>query len=94
MLGSLADVSTRSSAPPAPEVRQPPQPIVKNASRAKASDVRQAEQFLARLPPACGGTSASAGTDGTITILIRCFGSHDSLNGVVRIKDGVVTDIR
>lgn len=97
IIGWLVEDSSRSETPRAPVSRLPAgaaQPSVSNSSFAAASDVRQAEQFLTSLPAACSGTSASAASDGTITIELKCSGSSQSLNGLIRIKDGVVTDIR
>ncbi|MDY7096188.1 MAG: zinc ribbon domain-containing protein [Acidobacteriota bacterium] len=91
---SRSEVGSRSDSPAGPGMALPARPTVSNSSLATSSDVRQAEEFLAALPPACGQTTASAGSDGTITIELKCSGSSQSLNGLVRIKDGVVTDIR
>jgi hypothetical protein len=67
---------------------------VQNASLAKPGDVQDAENFLNELPAACGSSSASAGADGAVTIRVVCSGNGKAMDGTVRIKDGIVTDIR
>lgn len=67
---------------------------VENAANANPSDVAQAETFLAKLPAACSASHASASSDGTVSIRIVCNGSGDSMDGLVTIKNGVVTNVR
>lgn len=65
-----------------------------DSPRANPSDLQQARQFLDDLPPACARSKHSVGRDGTVTITISCEGANGSLNGTVKIKDGIVTEIR
>lgn len=67
---------------------------VKNAAYAKATDVAQAENFLAGLPSACAESHAYAARDGTVTIRILCSGSGKATDGIVAIKNGKVTQLR
>lgn len=67
---------------------------VSNAGSANPSDVAQAEKFLTGLPGACSASDASASSDGTVNIRIICNGSGKSTDGLVSIKNGVVTQIR
>ena len=70
--------------------------IAANVDNANPSDVAQATQFLSSLPQACGESYMDASEDGTINIHIICrgAGSTPSTNGLVRIKNGVVTQVR
>ena len=70
--------------------------VAANVENANPSDVVQATQFLSSLPQACGESYMDASEDGTINIHIICRGSGEtpSTNGLVRIKNGVVTQIR
>jgi len=67
---------------------------IENASFANPADVRQAEQLLASLPSACNGSRASATRDGTVTIRLLCQGNNKSMDGSIKIKDGIVTEIQ
>jgi hypothetical protein len=67
---------------------------VENASRARASDVAEAEKFLASLPDACSMTRAFATSDGTVHIRILCNGSGKAVDGLVSIRNGIVTNIK
>ncbi len=67
---------------------------IQNESFASAVDAQQARKFLADLPAACAGTRAAAASDGTITIRLACEEVGKSLDGIVQIKDGVVTKVR
>lgn len=67
---------------------------IENESSANPDDARQARQFLASLPEACSGSRASVSRDGTITIRLSREGANKSLSGLVKIKDGVVREIR
>jgi hypothetical protein len=67
---------------------------VENASRARASDVAEAEKFLSTLPPACSMSRAYAGVDRTVHVRIVCAGSGKAVDGSVSIRNGVVTDIK
>lgn len=65
-----------------------------SAEAANPADLREAKQFLARLPPACKDSYITERSDGTVVIHISCTSSSDSMEGLVEIKDGVVTGIR
>lgn len=67
---------------------------VQNATYANSSDVTTAENFLNDLPAACSGSSASASTDGTINIRVLCNGNGKSMDGLVSIKNGIVTKVQ
>jgi len=69
-------------------------PQIKDAAYANPSDVAQAEKFLAGLPVACSDSHAYASNDGTVNIRIICNGASKSMDGLVTIKNGVVTKIR
>jgi len=68
--------------------------IVRDAKYANSSDVRQAESFLASLPSACSESYAYASPDGTVIIRIICEGAGKSMDGLVSIKNGIVTQIK
>ena len=61
---------------------------------ASSSDIQQAKQFLSQLPSACGNSSMSTTSDGAVVIRISCEGNSKSMEGIIKIKDGVVTQIR
>lgn len=67
---------------------------IKDASRASREDVRQAEKFLAQLPPACADSQAYASKDGTVNIRLACAKDGKVINGVVQIKDGIVKNVQ
>jgi hypothetical protein len=65
---------------------------VHDATRANASDVEQAKTVLRSVPLECHYSSfARALSDGRVQIHIRC---PDKMDGMVEIKDGVVTQVR
>ncbi|NCD09851.1 MAG: hypothetical protein EOL98_10565 [Negativicutes bacterium] len=68
---------------------------VLDASRAKPSDVAQAERFLNSLPDACSGSYAHANSDGAVVIRLICIGNSvaKSTDGTIIIKDGKTTQI-
>ncbi len=61
---------------------------------ASSSDIQQARQMLSQLPSACGNSSMSITSDGAVIIRISCEGNSKSMEGMIKIKDGVVTQIR
>ncbi|WP_145961263.1 hypothetical protein [Salinisphaera sp. LB1] len=67
---------------------------VRNASNANQSDVAQANKFLASIPSACSRSYAYALADGTIKIRVICSGNGDSMDGVIEIKNGMVTRVK
>ncbi len=67
---------------------------VKNASYANSSDVAQAEKFLDSLPGACSKSYAYASTNGVVNIRIICKGSGQSMDGLITIQNGVVTQVK
>lgn len=67
---------------------------VRDAAYASPSDVSQAENFLASLPAACSASYAYASSDGTVNIRTICSGNDQSMDGLVAIKNGVVTHIQ
>ncbi len=64
------------------------------AANAKPSDLAQADKFLAELPAVCAASSRSVGSDGSINIRIKCDGNGKKIDGLVAIKNGIVTKIR
>ena len=67
---------------------------VENAASANPDDVAQADKFLSGLPPACSASYAYASNDGTVNIRVICSGSGKSMDGLVSIKNGIVTKIQ
>lgn len=110
VLGVLAviTVSSRpprsppSQSPPVPATRPPPrtpaprvmQPVIANESLADPEDIKTARLYFARIPPACERSSAAVEADGTVTIYVRCSNAVDAVDGYIKIKDGIVTDIK
>lgn len=64
------------------------------AGEASASDLAQADKFLAEIPPACAKSYKSVGSDGSVRIHILCSGNGKTTDGLVVIRNGVVTKIR
>ena len=64
------------------------------AADANASDLAQANDFLVEIPPACSKSYKTVGDDGAVNIHILCEGNGKKTDGLVVIKDGVVTKIR
>ena len=64
------------------------------SAEAKPSDLAQADKFLAELPAACAASSRYVGADGTVNIRIKCDGNGKQVDGLVTIRNGVVTKIR
>lgn len=65
-----------------------------HAAEANPSDLAQADKFLADLPPACLGSYKYVGSDGTVNIRIKCNGNGKKMDGLVAIRNGVVTKIQ
>jgi len=63
------------------------------AADANPKDLAQADEFLAKLPKSCAASSKSVADDGAVNITIKCDGNGKKMNGVVEIKDGVVTKV-
>jgi hypothetical protein len=61
---------------------------------ANASDLAQANKFLVDIPPACSKSYKIVGDNGAVNIHILCEGNGKKMDGLVVIKDGVVTKIR
>lgn len=64
-----------------------------SSKAASPTDWRQAQDFLAKLPDACSSSRASVSPDGSVLITLKCMGERP-MAGQVRIKDGLVTEIR
>ncbi len=64
------------------------------AAEAHPSDLAQANKFLAELPPACSGSYKYVSSDGTVNIRIKCDGNGKKMDGLVAIKNGVVTKVK
>ena len=57
----------------------------------------EAEKFLRDLPTACSGSYAYASCqDGTVNIRVICIGptKAESMDGLIAIKNGVVTKVK
>ncbi len=69
---------------------------VLDAHKANPSDVTQAEKFLKDLPKPCSGSYAYASADGAVNIRVICIGStkSESMDGLIAIKNGVVTQVK
>ncbi len=65
-----------------------------NAADASSSDLAQANKFLAELPPACANSYKYVGSNGAVNIRIKCDGNGKKMDGLVAIKNGVVTKIQ
>jgi len=65
-----------------------------HAADANPADLKQADEFLAKLPKSCSGSSKSVATDGTVNIRIKCDGDGKKMDGMVAIKDGIVTEVQ
>lgn len=63
-------------------------------AKANPSDIAQATKFLASLPAACSQSSQHVGTEGAVNIRVLCDGNGKTMDGLVVIKDGIVTKIR
>jgi glucose/arabinose dehydrogenase len=61
---------------------------------ANPADWRQAQEFLADLPPACSSSYASVEADKSVMIHLRCADGQQVMSGTVHIKDGIVTEIQ
>ena len=83
--------SDSSSPPPA---HSSASTTIQNASSASPSDVAQAEKFLADMPAACSDSSGWASSDGTVTVHMLCNGNGKSMDGMISIKNGVVTKVK
>jgi hypothetical protein len=64
------------------------------ASNANPGDMNQAREFLAKLPPACQNSKISTESDGTVVIWLRCNNGTNAIDGLVKIKNGIVTEVR
>ena len=91
--GSTRGSRPRPSSTPSTSYDSGPRAVVSNESRATPEDVSQAKKLLREMPAACGSSYASAALDGTVTVKIICQSDLKSLNGLIRIKDGIVTEI-
>jgi hypothetical protein len=69
---------------------------VLDAHKANPSDVAQADKFLKNIPEACSRSYAYASDDGTVNIRIICISStkSESMDGLITIKNGVVTQVK
>jgi hypothetical protein len=68
--------------------------LIQNSALANPSDIAQAESFLADLPAACSGSNAYVTDDGTVNIRVICTNGGTAVNGLVSVKNGLVTKIR
>ena len=56
-------------------------------------DLRQAENFISRLPNGCSRNGKSVSDDGTVNVYFDCHGNH-RVKGEISIKNGTVTNVR
>ena len=64
-----------------------------SAVEANPADLAQADKFLKDLPKSCGSSSKSVDADGAVSIRIKCDGNGKKMDGLVSIKDGIVTRV-
>ena len=64
------------------------------AAEPNPSDLAQANKFLADLPGACSSSYKYISPDGTVNIRIKCDRNGKKIDGLIAIKNGVVTDIK
>jgi hypothetical protein len=81
-----------SQHPPAAPINQST-PLA-NSQSASPDDVRETNNFLSRLPPACSNSYANTLPDGTVSIRIICNDQSKAVDGLVEIKNGIVIRIR
>ena len=74
------------------EKQEPTKPS--NSQSPSSDDVREANNFLSQLPPACSNSYSNNLPDGTVSIRIICSGNNKSVDGLVEIKNGIVKRIR
>lgn len=67
---------------------------IRNEQFASPSDLSLTKKFLLELPPACSNSSADTSPDGTVTIRLDCLNSDKATKGIVKIKNGIVKDLR
>lgn len=64
------------------------------AAEANSSDLAQAIDFLTKLPPACSGSHKYVDADGAVNIRVVCDGDGKKMDGLIVIKNGLVTKVR
>lgn len=84
---------------PPPRPLRPPSRLNPSRSTARElqadpDDMRQARNFVAGLPPACSRSSISVASDQTVIIHVTCSDGTKSAQSQVRIKNGVLTQLR
>ena len=67
---------------------------LENETYAKPSDIQTARKLVGGLPPACSGTAIFVNREGMVTIAVSCEDSFKSMRGLIKIKDGIVRDVR
>jgi len=83
--------------PPKPLIPRSPRKRSKStstSSQADPDDMRQARKFLADLPPACSRSRISVASDRTVIIHVSCTSGAKSMQSQVRIRNGIVRDLR
>ena len=65
-------------------------------SNTNPNDLRQARDFISKLPEACRNSRYAETTDGTVVINILCDKNERSagMDGILEIKNGIVKKIR
>lgn len=77
-----------------PPSRRDPSEARSRSSQADPDDMRQAREFLAGLPPACRRSYISVASDQTVIIHVACTRGAKSTQSQIRVKNGIVTDLR
>jgi hypothetical protein len=94
MLFGCGDNNSKTSTPP-PIKNTLTTIAIEDESIANPKDIETTKKFLADMPqPACAGTSASVMSEGTVRIHIFCSGNGKETDGIMTIKNGIVTNIR
>jgi hypothetical protein len=64
-----------------------------SGSTANSSDLDAADHFLAGLPASCSGSYRTVGSDSEVNIKTRCDGNGQKMDGLVTIRNGVITKV-
>ncbi len=60
----------------------------------KEDDIAQAHEFIGSLPLPCRSSVITIEDNDAVSIHIKCEKGNDKLDGVIQIKNGVVTKVR
>lgn len=65
-----------------------------NEFTATPSDLALAKGFLNKLPLECSSSYVTVATNNAVNIRIVCYGSNQSMDGLISIKNGILTHIK